>query len=53
MDPPKVRGQQRTLRMFLDGVRGEQLCGEEMALPAGTTLPLPPEAPTFAPGFAR
>ncbi|MCC6189503.1 MAG: hypothetical protein IT318_10730 [Anaerolineales bacterium] len=42
-------GQTRTLRLFLDAVSGEQLCGEEIAPPAGTPLPPPPGAPTLAP----
>jgi hypothetical protein len=42
-------GQTRTMRLFLDAVSGEQLCGEEIVPPAGTPLPLPPGAPTLAP----
>ncbi|MCC7358422.1 MAG: hypothetical protein IT317_03035 [Anaerolineales bacterium] len=36
-------------RLFLDGVSGQQLCGEEIAPPAGTAMPLPPGAPTAMP----
>jgi hypothetical protein len=40
----QFEGQQRTLRLFLIGVSGEQLCGEEIAPPVTTAL-----APTTTP----